>query len=146
VNWWAIDKDPAIEAVHRLGAKLSWVEQLDYLAVEDERMEQVKVVITNPPYETAMDFIEHTLEVIPNAHVAMLLRVNFAASAKRARIMRMFTPDVDVLPNRPSFSRSGTTDATEYGWFSWAPGAARRRSTGQFRVLATTNMKERKAR
>lgn len=32
--------------------------------------------------------------------------------------MRSHTPDIYVLPNRPSFSGKGT-DSIEYAWFVW---------------------------
>jgi hypothetical protein len=99
-----------------------------------------RVVITNPPYSLALEFIKRSFQVAPNAWIVMLLRLNFAASQKRAAFMRAFPPDVYVLPNRPSFTGTGKTDATEYAWFIWPAEPARStRKCGTFQVLRTND-------
>ena len=71
------------------------------------------LVITNPPFQLAMEFVQHAMRFIqPAGAVAMLLRLNWLASLKRADFLRRFCPDVHVLPRRPSFTGRGT-DATE---------------------------------
>jgi len=87
------------------------------------------VAITNPPFSLAQDFIDACL-----AHsdtVVMLLRLNYLASKTRFDFMSTNTPDVYVLPTRPSFS-GGTTDSVEYAWFVWGRGKKRR---GTLRIL-----------
>lgn len=101
------------------------------------------VVIGNPPYSLAAEFIQRSIDLFPSADLALLLRLNFAASEKRAQLMRCYTPDVYVLPNRPSF-RNGGTDATEYAWFVW-PAIGRSNGAGRFEVLRTTPAGERRA-
>lgn len=91
------------------------------------------VVITNPPYSLAMEFVEASLRLAP--YVAMLLRLNWLGSEGRSRFLRGCMPDVYVLPQRPSFVGGGT-DATEYGWFVWTP--ERDRSVGRIELLALT--------
>jgi hypothetical protein len=102
----------------------------------------VTVVIGNPPYGLALEFIGRSLALFPQATVAFLLRLNFAASGGRAAFMRRCPPDIYVLPNRPSF-RNGKTDATEYCWMVWPPG---NRTRGTFQVLATTDKAGRTAK
>jgi hypothetical protein len=109
----------------------------DFLADPFVGGDAVSVVIGNPPYSLALEFINRALALFPGAYVAFLLRLNFAASRTRAPLMRRATPDVYVLPDRPSF-RNGKTDATEYAWFVWPPDC-NGRSAGIFRVLATTD-------
>ncbi len=75
------------------------------------------VLLTNPPYSGAMEFVRHGLLMAD--HVVMLLRLNFLASGRRAEFMRAHTPSVYVLPNRPSFTGKGT-DSIEYAWFHWS--------------------------
>jgi predicted RNA methylase len=76
------------------------------------------VVITNPPYNQAMDFINASFDL--NARfMVFLLRVNFLAAQARVAFMQKHTPDIYILPNRPSFKATGGTDATEYAWFCW---------------------------
>lgn len=79
------------------------------------------LVLTNPPFKDAMAFVERALEqVCPGGTVAMLLRLPWLASQKRAAFLRANTPAIYVLPRRPSFTGKGT-DATDYAWFVWDP-------------------------
>lgn len=95
------------------------------------------VVITNPPYNQALDFIKKSMTL--GCFVVMLLRIDFLASAHRASFFAKNMPNVCVLPNRPSFTGRGT-DATEYAWFVWdAVGCSR---FGKITVLPLTTLKE----
>ena len=77
------------------------------------------LIITNPPYSLAKEFIERALPLRSNrGAVVMLLRINFLGGQKRARFLRAFTPSIYVSPRRPSFTGGGS-DATEYAWFVW---------------------------
>jgi hypothetical protein len=92
--------------------------------------------IGNPPYSLAREFVEHGLKM---AHeVAFLLRLNFLESAKRVDFFKAHPCDVFVLPNRPSFTADGHTDATAYAWFEF--GGMNR---GRLSVLAATPVAER---
>lgn len=75
------------------------------------------VIITNPPFSLALEFIKKSIELRPN-YVCMLLRLNFLGSHERSSFLRKYTPDVYVLPNRPAFV-SKKTDSIEYAWFVW---------------------------
>ena len=75
------------------------------------------VVITNPPFSKALEFIKKSIELEPE-YVCMLLRLNFMGSGERSDYLREHTPDIYVLPNRPSFNGKGT-DSIEYAWFVW---------------------------
>jgi hypothetical protein len=95
-------------------------------------VDQRTLIITNPPYKLAMEFVEASLRLIGGHDyksmsprvgiVAMLLRINWMASQGRAEFHRMNPSDVYVLPKRPSFTGNGKTDATEYAWYLWGPG------------------------
>ena len=100
--------------------------------------ERFAVVLTNPPYGSAQAFAEQALRCAD--HVVMLLRLNFLASAKRAAFMRSSRPDVYVLPNRPSFTGTGT-DSIEYAWFHWHDHG---RDRGWMEVLPSTPLAERR--
>ncbi len=81
--------------------------------------ERPRLILTNPPYAFAMEFVQKALlEVRLGGTVAMLLRLPWLASQKRAPWMRRNTPSVYVLPKRPSFTGKGT-DATDYFWAVW---------------------------
>lgn len=94
---------------------------------------KVDVVFTNPPFSLALDFIQTSMRRWPEATLAFLSRVNFLGSQKRAPWLREHTPDVYVLPKRPSFTHGGT-DATEYAWLVWPSGAKVRRE-GRVKIL-----------
>lgn len=98
------------------------------------------VAIGNPPFHLAGEFIARSLVVA--RVVVLLLRVNYLASGQRSTFMREYTPDVYVLPNRPSFRGVGT-DSPEYAWFMWTQ--SRPRPCGGLRILDTTPKEVRKA-
>ena len=99
----------------------------------------VTAVIGNPPYSVAWDFIKEASRKFPRAEICFLLRVAFAASEERNAFMRDTTPDVYVLPNRPSFTGDGS-DSADYAWFIWQPET---RAAGKFMVLEATPLAER---
>ena len=96
-------------------------------------------VITNPPYSLAQEFLVRSLQHA--RWVIFLLRLNYLGSERRADFMRKYPPDVYVLPNRPSFTGQGKTDATEYSWCVWPPD--RDRKQGMIRVLGSTLKEDR---
>jgi hypothetical protein len=99
--------------------------------------ERADVVIGNPPYALADDFVRRALECAP--HVVFLLRLNWLAARGRVGWLRDHTPDVWIMPERPSFDGSGGTDATSYAWLHWHPNAI-----GRVRFLDTTPATERR--
>jgi len=96
------------------------------------------VILTNPPYNQAEQFIEMCLPLA--TWTVMLLRLNYLGSEKRSEFLRAHTPDVYVLPNRPSFGNNKLgkrgTDSTEYAWFVWH--GPRKQTQGKLIVLEST--------
>jgi hypothetical protein len=106
---------------------------------------QYPVLITNPPFSLAMEFLRKGLEIAEI--VVLLLRSNFLGSQERAPFFREHMPDRYQLPNRPTFVHvekwdpkkqkwtRTSGDSTEYEWmvFRRAP-----RSVGTSQVLAIT--------
>lgn len=107
----------------------------DFLA--DPLCEGVDVVIGNPPFSLATEFVRRCLETCAGP-VALLLQFGWLASQERAPLLQETPPDVYVLPNRPSFTADGQTDSRDYFWACWPPADERHRREGSFRVLATT--------
>lgn len=99
------------------------------------------VVITNPPFSHARQFVERSLPL--GDWVVMFLRLNFLGSSRRNSFFRQQMPDVYIVPDRPSFTTDGRTDSIEYAWFVWPPGE-RERVTGSVTVLPTTPLDERR--
>jgi predicted RNA methylase len=99
----------------------------DFLALEDALNaagEPTDLIIANPPFKLAMEFVQKALALThggSTGQVAMLLRLAFLASMKRAAFHRLWPSDVYVLPRRPSFTPDGKTDSTDYAWFVFGP-------------------------
>lgn len=139
VRWLAIEVRP--EERQTLEDCSSEVIIGDFLTFDLEaRRDEPAVVIGNPPYALAQEFIERALDLYPNAFHAYLLRLNFAGSDERAPFLRRRVPSVYVLPDRPAFRNDGS-DNTEYAWFTFRPFF--RDTYGKFMVLASTPKAER---
>lgn len=79
------------------------------------------VVIMNPPYSQALQFVSHALKTVRRGGtVCALLRLNWLAGKGRREFHQRYPSDVYVLTKRPSFTGRGT-DATDYAWFVWGP-------------------------
>jgi len=95
--------------------------QQDFLTLTAEK--KYDLIITNPPFSLAFEFAKKCLELRKTtvSRVALLLRLNWAASQERAKWMRANTPSVYVTPRRPMFRKNKNgkmgSDATDYGWF-----------------------------
>ena len=78
------------------------------------------LIIGNPPYSLAQEFIDKSLELLaPGGKLIFLLRTNFLESKKRFAWWQDKRPSgLYVLSKRPSFTGKGT-DATSYSWFIW---------------------------
>ena len=81
------------------------------------------VIIGNPPYSLALDFINKSLELLhPGGLLILLLRTNFLESEKRFKWWQEHPlSGLYTLHKRPSFTGRGT-DATSYSWFVWERG------------------------
>lgn len=90
----------------------------DFLKMEG--LSGYDVVIGNPPYSEALEFIKKSLEIIrPGGRVIMLLRTNFLESKTRFQFWKDNPlSGIYCLSKRPSFTGKGT-DATSYSWFVW---------------------------
>jgi hypothetical protein len=93
--------------------------QRNFLDLEED-IAAPNMVIMNPPYKLAVEFVQHAIAIgVP--YVVALLRLNFLAGQKRAPWMRDYCPHVAVLPRRPGFmpDKPGRTDGAEYAWMCW---------------------------
>lgn len=99
-------------------SKKSWHELTmgkDYLK---DDLGIVDLVITNPPFTQAEDFIKRARS---HSHCTiMLLPLNFLASVKRNAFWKTYAPDqLIILSSRPSFTEDGKTDHVDYAWYVW---------------------------
>lgn len=92
----------------------------NYLDLNPKNSDRWDVIIGNPPYSLAQEFIDKSLELLaPGGRLIFLLRTNFLESQKRAIWWQDKIPSgLYVLSKRPSFTGKGT-DATSYSWFIW---------------------------
>lgn len=108
------------DALEKAGADLILIS--DFLEVDSKI--KYDVIIGNPPYSLAQEFIDKSLSLLnPGGRLIFLLRTNFLESKKRFAWWQNKLPSgLYVLNKRPSFTRKGT-DATSYSWFIWSKSA-----------------------
>ena len=92
-----------------IGNFLEWTPSKEY-----------SVIIGNPPYSLAKEFMEKCFEISnENTVIIMLLRTAFLESKTRYDFWQKHPlSGLYVLSKRPSFTGRGT-DATSYSWFVW---------------------------
>lgn len=83
------------------------------------------LVITNPPFASAMEVITRGMSVArEGGWVVMLLRLGFLGSGKRLPFFRAGHPErIYVHHERPSFLPTGETDSIEYAHMVWRVGS-----------------------
>jgi len=114
----AVEKDPVrAAACNSLGVS---VIEGDTLALT---YANAGLVVMNPPYRQAREHVEHAIrQASPwGGTVVALLRLAFLGSKRRILFWQKYPADVLVLPERPSFTGDGRSDASEYAWFVWGP-------------------------
>jgi len=94
----------------------------DYLEWQAPRL--YSLIISNPPFMLAQEFIEKALkEVVNNGFVVMLLRLNYFGSKKRKAFWKKHMPKYSfVHVERMSFTDDGKTDSIEYMHAVWQKG------------------------
>lgn len=100
--------------------KMHWCEIAqgrDFLT-HDWSGKRFDIILTNPPFTWAKEFIEKSLS-LANC-VIMLLPLSFMGSDKRKEWWQSRKPTaIHVLSHRPSFTGDGKTDSAVYAWFVW---------------------------
>lgn len=112
-------------------------EPLDFLSIHrDERFGKDGFwsgdIITNPPYNHALEFIQKSLELInEGGKVAMFLKLLFLEGQKRKPFFLETPPKtVYVSSSRLLCAKNGafsdySSSATAYGWYIWEKGYKR---------------------
>lgn len=92
-------------------------EDKDYLKNSFE-YDPLKVIVTNPPFILAKEFLEKSLNEAPV--VVYFLRLNFLGSGGRFEFFEDNPPDHFIVSSdRPSFTPDGKTDNCDYAWMIW---------------------------
>lgn len=81
-------------------------------------------IITNPPFNLALSFIQKALnDVIDGGYVIMLLRLNFLETKARKDFFDNYMPEyIFVHHKRMSFIEGGGTDSVAYAHYVWRKG------------------------
>lgn len=81
------------------------------------------IIITNPPYGLAREFLSHSLKCLnEGGQMAFLLRLAFLESKKRKKFnLSLPLKHLLVLAERPKFINN-RSDATAYAWFVYEKG------------------------
>lgn len=91
----------------------------------DLGLRNVELVLGNPPWSLADEFVAKALEVVkPGGHVAFLLRTSFWHGQGRVDALHGKTPPKWWLPLRErwSYSGDGKTDSVDSSVFIWQRG------------------------
>lgn len=107
----------------------------DFLRSESIALPTIDVVMGNPPWSLAEEFVRACLPIAP--WVALLLRSTFDGSGERIPLHTEFKSHKDILPVRPKFDHDAT-DFADTAWFVWGPDRkAREFSTWDIRPFNT---------
>ena len=110
-------------------ARVEGTEIIDFLNYNDKWDGNI---ITNPPYSKAKEFIEKSLEIIPEGKkVAMFLKVQFLEGKARRKLFEKYPPKtIWVSSSRILCAKNadfegmkrGGGSAVAYCWFIWEKG------------------------
>lgn len=110
---------------------------MNYLDCEIENMSNHNIIISNPPFYLAEEFIRKSLEFVEyGGYVIMLLRLNFYGSTKRKELFDEFMPKycfihhkrINFIPDsmKKEMKAQGikppSGDSIEYAHFVWQKG------------------------
>lgn len=100
------------------------VEQLDFFNTNEKWNGDI---ITNPPYKYAQEFVEHSMELIPDGKkVAMYLKIQFLEGIKRRKMFKKYPPKTIYVSTKRLGCAKGGEDfgagAVCFAWFIWEKG------------------------
>lgn len=102
-------------------------EVADFLAIDNVYFDGN--IVTNPPYKLAQEFVEKSLQIIPEGKkVAMFLKLTFLEGKSRKVLFRNHPPcRIWVSSSRLKCAMNGDfnsigSSATAYAWFIWKKG------------------------
>lgn len=129
---WAVARSASVISMDIREDSTAQVKGVDYLNTGPGIIEQLcggrpRLIISNPPFSLAQEFIERALEDVSDepgqGWVVFLLRLNFFESARRLAFWKKYMPRLTyVHSNRLSFTQDGKTDSIAYMHCCWQKG------------------------
>lgn len=112
IRWKDIREDSAAEVVE------------DFLNTKNMPVTPYDVIISNPPFDLAREFIEKSFELVGiGGYVIFLLRLNFLGSVKRKTFFEECPPKIVLVhAKRPRFIKGKSGDSCEYAHIVWQKG------------------------
>lgn len=99
---------------------------IDFLMERHKFAADVNLIITNPPFKLAEQFVQKAMDL--NVEALLLLRLNFLEGVKRQPLLRKYLADVGVFSGRlPMMHRPGyegprnESGAVCFAWFRFSP-------------------------
>lgn len=119
----------ALRVAVEIDTSLAGDERIDTIYLQQDYLDEelpiadgksFDLIVGNPPYSNAMEFIERSLELLKaDGRLVFLLRLSYLESKQRFKWWQNHMPSsVTVLSERPSFV-GGATDSTAYAIFVW---------------------------
>ena len=101
----------------------------DFLTIKKMPLEDMDVV-TNPPYNLAMEFVYKALELLPEGYkCAMFLKLQFLETQKRRKLFDIYPPKhIYVFSKRMGCLKGAKLDdeikpgAMAFAWYVWEKG------------------------
>ena len=92
-----------------------------YQEMSDAAWKDVDLVMGNPPYRYAEEFVRKSMAFLrTGGYLVFLLRLSFLESQKRLKLWKEWPlQKVVVCANRISFTGDGKTNATAYAFYYW---------------------------
>lgn len=141
IDWTVCDIRDTSPALHRIGLTDDQITIGDFLEWAVAHKEPTfDVLMMNPPFWLTAEFVNHARKLA--ACVVCFQTLNLLGSEERNDWMRANVPDLYVLPDRPSHTGDGKTDAIYSGWYVWGP--VTDKEPGLLTVLECTDLDERK--
>lgn len=99
---------------------LYWDKPIHCIEKRKDEWKKYNLVITNPPFNIALDIIKKSLELTEdNWYVVMLLRLNFFGSKSRFDFFKDNMPNYCFIHHERMSFTTWPTDSIEYAHFVW---------------------------
>lgn len=128
-----LEIDPSAAAQSPLPVAVADTLQTDLTQIPAVQRQGICLVLGNPPYSHAEDFVRWGIKHVgATGRVHYLLRTGFLGSVTRHPLFTQYPPNVTYLPSRPSFihklrtnGSKSTSDQYTYCWYDYQYGKRR---------------------